>query len=184
MSLVYQGAAPGPGRAICAPFRPRSCESSSPKLRAPAEFALDSQVALGRNYHPSAAHEPGIRRNENRHHRKHHQSFLASIEFRRYRRSSRQDLNKLVQTPLEPRGDLWLQGHVTAGGTSTDRFTGKLAGRSLGFVHQGVAIQNIAVSSNADFTPDKINLTDLHLSVARWPFPWRSPDERAQATSA
>ena len=56
-----------------------------------------------------------------------------------------QDLNKLVQTPLEPLGELWLQGHATTGGSAPDRFVGKLAGRSLGVVQKGVEVRDIAV---------------------------------------
>jgi translocation and assembly module TamB len=138
---------------------------SSPKLRAPTEFALDSQVALGRNtiqvlrmnlasggmkiettgtivnlYSPHVDLD-----------------VTAALPVR--------DLNRLVQTPLESRGDLWLHGRVTASGYSTDRFTGRLTGRALGYVHQGVEVGNIAVSSYADITPDKIDLTDLQLSA-------------------
>ena len=178
MSLVYQpggepakqatGQAPGP-RYLCA-ISSALMRVASPKLRAPTEFALDSEVELGRNtvqvlrmnlasggmkieskgtivnlYSPNADFE-----------------VTAALPV--------QDLNKLVRTPLEPRGDLWLQGRVTAGGSSTDRFIGRLTGRSLGYVHKGLAgqdieVRDIAVNSHADFTPDKINLTDLDVSA-------------------
>ncbi len=137
---------------------------SSPKLRSPTEFALDSQVELGRNtiqvlHMNLASGGMKIQAKGNI-----VDLFSPQVDFDVTAALPVQDLNKLVQTPLEPRGDLWLQGHVTAGGSSTDRFIGKLTGRSLGYVHQGVEIENIALSSHADFTPDMINLTDLQLS--------------------
>jgi translocation and assembly module TamB len=86
-----------------------------------------------------------------------------------------QDLNRLVQTPLEPRGNLWFQGRATAGGSDPDRFVGKLTGRSLGYAQEGVEIRDIAVSSKADITPDKITLRDLNVSA---------PDGRFQGVLA
>ncbi len=170
MSLIYQGAGP---RYLC-DISSALMRISSPKLRMPAEFALDSQVALGRNT------VQVLRMNLASGGMKIDTTgsvfnlFSPQLNFDVTASLPLRDLNKLVKTPLESRGDLWFQGHVTAGGSSTDRFTGRLAARSLGFVHQGVAIQNIGVSSNADFTLDKINLTDLQLS---------SPDGRFHGTA-
>ncbi len=169
MSLLYQtggqsgGESAGP-RYLCA-LSSALMRVSSPKLRAPAEFALDSQVELGRNtiqvlrmnlasggmkveakgtivnlYSPNADFD-----------------VTAALPV--------EDLNKLVQTPLEPRGDLWFQGRVTAGGSNPDRFIGKLTGRSLGYAQRQVEVRDIAVSSNADITPDKIALRDLDVSA-------------------
>jgi translocation and assembly module TamB len=175
MSLIYQG--PGPQgavpRYVCA-ISSALMQISSPKLRMPAEFDLDSQFALGRNTIQvlrmnlvsggMKIETTGSIAN----------LFSPHLDFDVTAAVPLRDLDKLVQTPLEPRGDLWFQGHVAAGGSSRDRFTGRLTGRSLGFVHQGVAIQNVAVSSYADFTPDKFDLTDLQLS---------SPDGRFHGTA-
>jgi len=170
MSLIYQGAGP---RYVCA-ISSALMQISSPRLRMPAEFALDSQFALGRNTIQvlrmnlvsggMKIETTGSIAN----------LFSPHLDFDVTAALPLQDLNKLIQTPLEPRGDLWLQGHVAAGGSSSDRFTGRLTGRSLGFVHQGVAIHDVAASSYADFTPDKFDLTDLQLS---------SPDGRFHGTA-
>jgi translocation and assembly module TamB len=160
MSLVYETAGP---RYLC-DVSSALMRISSPKLRAPAEFALDSQVALGRNTIQvlrmnlkSGGMKIESKGNIiNLYSPREDFEVTAALPLR--------DVSKLIQTPLSPVGDLWLQGHVTSGGSSTDRFIGKLTGRSLGYVYQGVAIQNVAISSFADFTPDQINLTGLNVS--------------------
>jgi translocation and assembly module TamB len=162
MSLVYDSAGP---RYMCA-VSSALMRVASPRLRAPIEFAMDSQVALGRNNLQvlrmnlaSGGLKIDTQGNI-------FNLYSPSEDFEVSAALPLQDLNRLVQTRLEPRGEVWLQGRVTAGGSSTDRFTGRLTGRSLGYIHQGVEIPNIAISSYADFTPDKINLTDLQLSAA------------------
>jgi translocation and assembly module TamB len=160
MSLVYETAGP---RYLCN-VSSAVMRISSPKLRAPAEFSLDSQVALGRNTVQvlrmnlkSGGMKIESKGNIiNLYSPREDFEVTAALPVR--------DVSKLVQTPLSPVGDLWLQGHVTSGGSSADRFTGKLTGRSLGYVYHGVAIQNVAFSSFVDFTPDKINLTGLDVS--------------------
>ena len=133
MSLVYQGAGP---RYLCA-ISSALMRVSSPKLRMPAEFALDTQVALGRNTIQvlrmnlasggMKIETTGSIAN----------LFSPQLNFDVTAALPVQDLNKLVTTPLEPRGDIWFQGHVTAGGSSTDRFTGRLTARSLGLRSPG-----------------------------------------------
>ncbi|MGA2879166.1 MAG: translocation/assembly module TamB domain-containing protein [Bryobacteraceae bacterium] len=161
MSLVYQPAGP---RYLCA-ISSGLMRVSSPKLRAPTEFALDSQVELGRNTIQVlrmnlASGGMKIEATGNI-----DNLYSPRLDFDVIAALPVQDLNRLVRTPLEPRGNLWLQGHVSASGSSSDRFIGKLTGRSLGYVHQGLGMHDIAMSSNADLTPDKINLTDLQLSA-------------------
>jgi translocation and assembly module TamB len=160
MSLVYETAGP---RYLC-DVSSALMRISSPKLRAPAEFALDSQVALGRNTIQvlrmnlkSGGMKIESKGNIiNLYSPREDFEVTAALPLR--------DVSKLIQTPLSPVGDLWLQGHVTSGGSSTDRFIGKLTGRSLGYVYKGVAIQNVALSSFADFTPDKLSLTALNVA--------------------
>ncbi len=148
---------------------------SSPKLRMPAEFALDSQVALGRNT------VQVLRMNLASGGMKIDTTgsvfnlFSPQLDFDVTQVAPLQDLNKLVKTPLESRGDIWFQGHVTSGGSSTDRFTGKLTTCAPGgFVHTGRRHPEYREwFADADFTLDKINLTDLQLS---------SPDGRFHGT--
>jgi translocation and assembly module TamB len=161
MSLVYNAAGP---RYLCA-ISSALTRIASARLRAPVEFTLDSQVALGRNtlqmlHMNLASGGMKIETTGNI-----VNFFSPNLDLNVTAALPLQDLNRLVRTPLESRGDLGFQGRVTAGGSSPDRFVGRLTGRSLGFIHQGVAIQNIAISSYADFTPDKISLTDLQLSA-------------------
>jgi translocation and assembly module TamB len=194
MSLVYEAAGtPLVGRGVVVPanlplgsvdrsagprylcaFSSAVVRVSSPKLRGPTEFALNSQLAFDKNAIQVlrmnvAAGGMKIQAKGNI-----VDLFSPHVDFDVTATLSVQDLNRLVHTPLEPRGDLWLQGHIAASGSSTDRFTGRLTGRSLGYVYQGVAIDNVALSSYADFTPDKINLTDLQLS---------SPDGRFRGSA-
>jgi translocation and assembly module TamB len=160
MSLVYEPAGP---RYLCA-ISSGLMRVSSPKLRAPTEFALDSQMELGRNTIQV------LRLNLASGGMKIDSSgtivnlYSPVLNFDVTAALPVRDLNRLTQTPLEARGDLWLQGHVSAGGSSSDRFIGRFTGRSLGYARQGIAVRDIAMSSYADMTPDKINLMDLRLS--------------------
>jgi translocation and assembly module TamB len=161
LSMVYQAAGP---TYLCT-ISSALMRISSPKLSTPAEFAMDSQVELGRTKIQvlrmnlasggMKIETKGTIAN----------LFAPHADFAVTAALPIQDLNKMFQTPLEPRGEVWLQGQVTAGESSTDRFTGRLTGRSLGYLHQGVEVGDIAVSSNVDFTPDRINLTALQLSA-------------------
>jgi translocation and assembly module TamB len=178
MSLVYQTGGRNSGqpdgkaaepRYLCA-ISSALMRVSSPKLRTPTEFALDSQVELGRNIIQVLRMNlaSGGMKIESK--GSIIDLYSPHADFEVTAALSVQDLNKIFPTPLESRGDLWLQGHVSAGGSSTDRFTGKLSGRSLGYVHNGVEVGNIALSSYADFTPDKFNLTNLQVSTPEGAF--------------
>jgi len=161
MSLVYEAAGP---RYLCA-VSSGLMRVSSPKLRAPIEFALDSQVALGRNtievLHTHLASggmsidAKGTVTN----------LYSPLADFDVTATLPVHELNKMFRTPLQPRGDLWFQGHATAGGLAPDRFIGKVTGRGLGYVYKGVEVQDIAIGSRADLTPEKMNLTGLQLSA-------------------
>jgi translocation and assembly module TamB len=166
MSLVYQGAGPTTGPRYLCSISSALMRIASARLRSPAEFALDSQVALGRNTIQVLRMDLASGGMKIATSGSIVNLFSPRLNFDVTAALPLQDVNKLVQTPLESRGEVGFQGHVTAGGSSSDQFTGRLTGRSLGFVYQGVEIQNIAVSSYADFTTDKINLTDLQLSSA------------------
>jgi translocation and assembly module TamB len=160
MSLRYDSAGPRYLWAISS----AQLRVSSPKLRAPSEFALDAQLALLRDaidvMHLNlesggmkiAAEGKVV------------DLYSPQVDLDVSAALPLADLNKFFSTPLESHGDLWLQGRVTASGSSPDRFIGKLSGRSLGFARQGVEIRNVALNSQADFTPDRINLTNLDLS--------------------
>jgi translocation and assembly module TamB len=160
MSLGYESAGP---RYLCA-ISSALMRISSPKLRVPTEFSLDSQVALSRDSIQvlrGKLASGGLKIES--------QGTIVNLyspraDFDVTASLPLQDVNKLVATPLEPHGDLWLQGHVSASGSSPDRFVGKLRGRSLGFARKGVEIRDVAVTSYADFTPEKFNLTGLHVS--------------------
>jgi translocation and assembly module TamB len=165
MSLVYQpgGQSAGP-RYLCA-ISSALMHVSSPKLRAPTEFALDSEVELGRstiqvlrmNLASGGMNIQSKGTIVN--------LYAPYLDFAVTAALPVRDLNQLIQTPLAPQGDVQFQGRVTAGGSSTDWFTGRLTGHGLAYVHQGVEVRNIAIDSYADFTPNKINLTDLKLSA-------------------
>jgi translocation and assembly module TamB len=160
MSLVYEPAGPSYLCAISSALM--SIRSS--RLRVPADFALDSQVALGRNtiqvlHMNLASGGMKIQATGNI-----VDLYSPNADFDVTAALPMEDLSKMVHTPLEPRGELWLQGHASAGGSSADRFIGKLTGRELGYVYQGTAVRNVALSSHADLTPDRMNLTDLQLS--------------------
>lgn len=160
MSLVYQPSGP---RYLCA-ISSAEMRVSSPKLRTPAAFALDSQAELAKN----AIHVlrlnlvSGGMKIES-------QGTIVNLyspqaDFNVTAALPVAELNQILPLPLQSRGDLQLQGRVTALGASTDHFIGRLSGRSLGYIHKGIQIRDVALDSNADITPEKIHLTDLRLS--------------------
>jgi translocation and assembly module TamB len=170
MSLVYQPAPRQPSQGAPGPDYLCSISSalvrvSSPKLRAPAQFALDSEVALGRNTIELQRMNltSGGMQIETR-------GSIVNLYSPRLDLDVNAalpvpDLNRLIQTPLSPRGEIWLKGRATAGGSDTDQFSGKLTARALAYTNKGVELQDIAVNSHADITPDKIDLTDLQLTA-------------------
>jgi translocation and assembly module TamB len=165
MSLVYQpGAQPVGPRYLCS-ISSAFMRVSSAKFRTPIYFTLDSQVGLGRNTIQVlrmnlASGGMKIETTGNI-----VNLYSPRLDFDGTAALPVRDLNKLVQTPLESRGDLWFQGHFAASGSGPDRFTGTLKGHSLAYIYKGVEVQDIAISSHAAVTPDNFNLTDLQVSA-------------------
>jgi translocation and assembly module TamB len=161
MSLAYQASGP---RYLCA-ISSALMRVSSPKLRIPAEFALDSQVELAKNTIQVLRMNlaSGGMKIESTGSIVDLYSPLANFDLTATLPVA--ELNKIFPTPLSPHGDLSLEGHASAGGTSADRFTGKLSGRSLGYVNQRVAVRDASMTANADITPNKFNLTNLRVST-------------------
>jgi translocation and assembly module TamB len=160
MSLVYQPAGP---RYLCAISSPLM-SVSSPKLRTPSTFAMDSQVELARdairvlrlNLASSGMKIDATGTIVNLYSPRASFDVTAALPV--------VDFNRLLPTPLAPRGDLWLQGRFTASGSSPDHFVGRLSGRSLGYALSGFEVRNVAASANADFTPDRFSFTELRIS--------------------
>lgn len=160
-SLVYQPSGPS---YLCA-ISSALMRIASPKLRKAAEFALDSQVELGRDsIHVLRMNlsSGGMKLNtigtiSN--------LFAPQLDFDVNAVFPLRDLNQLIQTPLAPQGELKLAGHAFAGGSAPDRFIGKISGQSIGYVKNGIEIQDVALTSNADLTPDSFTLTDLFASA-------------------
>jgi translocation and assembly module TamB len=76
------------------------------------------------------------------------------------------ELAKLFQIPLEPRGEAGFQGQGSFE-TSPFRYqlAGKITARGLGYTYNDVAVRNIAVSSKLELSPTKLRLADLDLSA-------------------
>lgn len=160
MSLVYQPSGP---RYLCA-ISSALMRVSSPKLRTSAAFALDSQAELARNSIQVLRLNlvSGGMKIESKGTIVNLYSPQADFEVKAALPVA--ELNQILPTALESRGDLQLQGRITASGPLPDHFIGRLSGRSLGYVHKGIQIRNVALDSNADITPEKVTLTGLRLS--------------------
>jgi len=168
--LRYEG--PGPGstgpRYLCTIFS-AAAHVASPKLQVPAEFAVDARISFDKNAIQivSADLKSGGMKLQGA-------GAITNLaaphgEFDLKAALPIQELSKIVRLPIEPRGDVQFQGHVGLGGPpvngkSPDRLTGKLTGRGLGYVHQGVEIAGISFSTHTDVNPDGIRLPDLDLS--------------------
>ena len=166
MSLVYQPSGP---RYLCA-VSSALMRVSSPKLRAPASFAMDAQVELGKN-------AIQVRRMNLASGGMHVESdgtivnlYSPQSDFNLTATLPVAEFNQILATPLEPRGNLWLQGRITAGGSASDHFVGLLSARSLEYDHNGIRIHNAALDSDADITPEKVDLTGLRISSAEGNF--------------
>jgi translocation and assembly module TamB len=170
MSLRYEaGSHNSAPRYICT-ISSSDARIASPKLRAPAEFGLDAQIALGKNTIDLMSVNlisGGIKLRA-----------AGSIgdlstphgEFDLTAAVSIEELSRMFTLPIEPRGTVEFQGHGSLGGPAIDgkapyRLTGKLTGKGLGYIHQGVEISNIAVATDADASPNNIRLAKLDLST-------------------
>jgi translocation and assembly module TamB len=143
---------------------------TSPELRAPAEFGLDAQIALGKNTIDLMSvnlisggmklRAGGSVGDLSMPHGEFNLTAAVPIE----------ELSKMFALPIEPRGTVEFQGHGSIGGPAVDgkapyRLTGTLRGHGLGYTHQGVEISNIAVATDADVSPNNIRLSKLDLST-------------------
>jgi translocation and assembly module TamB len=148
---------------------------SSPKLRAPAEFGVDAQIAIGQNAIQVLSADlisGGMKLRA-----------VGSIgdlsaphgEFDLTAEVPIADLSKMFRLPIEPRGTVEFQGHASAGGPAVNgiapyQLTGKLTGRGLGYAHQGVEISGISLATRAYLTPNRISFPDLDVSTPQGRF--------------
>jgi len=148
---------------------------TSPKLRAPAEFGLDAQIALGKNaidLISASLVSGGMKLRA--------AGSISELsaphgEFDLTATVPIEELSKMFTLPIEPRGIVEFQGHASAGGAAVDgktpyRLTGTLRGRGLGYIHQGVEISDIAVATDADVSPNSIRFPKLDLSTPQGRF--------------
>ncbi|HEX5227338.1 MAG TPA: translocation/assembly module TamB domain-containing protein [Bryobacteraceae bacterium] len=170
ISLRYENGGQGSEPRYLCSISSARMRISSPKLRAPTEFALDSQLELRRNTILVQQGNLAAGGMKIQARGAIEDLYSPQLNFDVTAMLPVADLNRVITTPLESRGDLWLQGHASAGGTAPDRFVGKVAGHSLAYSRSGMNLRDIAVSANADFTPNRFSLTDVQLSSAQGRF--------------
>jgi translocation and assembly module TamB len=175
VSLRYQAASHNSApRYICS-ISSADARITSSLLQGPAEFGLDAQIALGKNTIQllSASLISGGMKLQaagsvdelSAPHGEFDLSAALPIE----------ELSKMFRLPIEPRGTVEFQGHASAGGPAVYgkvpyRITGKLTGRGLGYVHQGLQISGVSLATRADVSPNGIRLADLDLSTPQGRF--------------
>jgi translocation and assembly module TamB len=161
-SISYQAAGPRYLGAISS----RQIRISSPKLKAPLGFDVDAQVALERNQfevlHANLEGDgcklalDGLVRD------------LSSprADFNLTATAPLKRLNASFGLPLESAGTISFQGKASLQANPLEyKLEGKLAGRELAIVRNGVRVPDIAFSSHLEMTPSKISLPDLQLSA-------------------
>ncbi len=146
---------------------------SSAKLQAPADFALDAQIAFGKSSIQLLSANlvsGGIKLRAD--------GVLSELsaphgEFDLWAALPVQEVSKMVRLPIEPRGLVEFQGHASGGTASPYRLTGKLSGKGLGYIHQGVEISGISLSAHADISSNVIRLAGPgFLRAPGASFPW------------
>jgi|CZKS01.1.fsa_nt_gi translocation and assembly module TamB len=163
-SITYQKAQQGAGPRYVGTISSRRVRFSSPQLRAPLALDVDAQVALERNQfqvlHASLEGDG---------------SKLAVDGLVRDLSSPRADfnvtatapvkaLNATFALPLESAGVVSFQGKASVVINPLQlKLEGKLAGRELAIVRNGVRVPDISFFSRLDMTPAKISLPDLQL---------------------
>jgi translocation and assembly module TamB len=159
-SISYEAAGPR----YVGEISSRQIHVSSPRLKAPVAFNLDAQVALERNQiqvmraslesEGSKLAIDGLVRD------------LSSpgADFNLTVSAPVKELNTALDLPLESTG---VVSFVGKGSLETNplhyKLEGKLTGRELAIVRNGLRVAGIAFSSRLDMTPGKINLPDLQL---------------------
>lgn len=163
-SISYEKAHQAAGPRYVGAISSRRVRFSSPRLKAPLGLDVDAQVALERNQfevlHASLEGDG---------------SKLAVDGLVRDLSSPRADfnltatapvkaLNATFALPLESAGVVSFQGKVSVVVNPLQyKLEGKLAGRELAFVRNGVRVPDISFSSRLNMTPAKIILPDLQL---------------------
>jgi translocation and assembly module TamB len=161
-SVTYQPAGPR----YVGEISSRQVHVSSPRLKTPLALDVDAQLALDRNQiqvlHASLEHGEsklaldGLVRNLS--------SPLA--EFNLTATAPVKALNASYGLPLESTGVVSFHG---TGSMETNPFQykldGKLVGRGLAVVRDGLRVPDIAFSSRLEMTPGRISLPELQLSA-------------------
>jgi translocation and assembly module TamB len=175
VSLRYQASSPNSAPRYLCSISSADARITSSLLQGPAEFGLEAQIALGKNAIQllSASLSSGGMKLQ----------AAGSIgelsvphgEFDLSAALPIEELSKMFRLPIEPRGTVEFQGHASAGGPAVNgkvpyRIAGKLTGRGLGYVHQGVQISGISLATRADVSPNGIRLADLDLSTPQGRF--------------
>jgi translocation and assembly module TamB len=162
VSLRYEPDGP---RYLCS-VSSSNARITSPELKAPLEFSVDSQLVFARNSIQIVS--ANLNSEKMKFHTAGQISDLAAphAELDLSASVPVADLSKLVRMPIEPRGTIDLQGHVAAGspqGKPLYNFTGKLTGKGLGYVLNGVETNGVSVASRLDASPAGLRLQDLDI---------------------
>jgi translocation and assembly module TamB len=175
VSLRYQAGSPKSAPRYLCTISSTDSRITSSLLQAPAEFGIDAQIALTKNtvqLLSASLVSGGIKLQAagsvgelSAPHGEFDLSAALPIE----------ELSKMFRLPIEPRGTVEFQGHASAGGPAVSgkvpyRITGKLTGRGLGYLHQGVQISGVSLATRADVSPNGIRLADLDLSTPQGRF--------------
>jgi translocation and assembly module TamB len=138
---------------------------TAPALHGPAEFGLDARIALDKNAIQLLSanlisggmklRAAGTLRDLS----------TPRGEFDVAAALPMEQLSKVFRLPIEPRGSVEFQVHASAGGQAPYHLTGRLTGRGLGYVLQGVEISGTSLATRVDVSPNGIRLPDLDFSI-------------------
>src|SRR5579862_6237302 len=166
VTLRYDAAGP---RYLCS-ISSSGARITSPKLRTPAEFAVEAKIAIDKNSIQLLSGDlvsRGIKLQA--------AGSLTNLsaphaEFDLTAALPIADLSKMARLPIEPRGTVDFQGHASAGGGAPYKLTGRLAGKGLGYAHDRIEVSGVALSAHAEVTPAGLRLPDLDLSTPQGRF--------------
>ncbi len=182
MSLRYEaGSHNSDPRYVCS-ISSTGARITSPALKGPAQFGLDAQIVLGKNAIQLLSADltsGGMKLRAS--------GSVGNLsaprgEFDLWATLPIEDVSKIVQLPIEPRGTVEFQGHASAGGPAVNgkapyRLTGKLTGKGLGYayqsledVHRSVETSGISLAARGDVSSDGIRLPDLDISMPQGHF--------------